>query len=144
MVAAALLRAARDWTADPANDEKKRQLIAQARNVGQRLGGPSGRLAAAIVGRLEGRRTAPASWEREAVRLRGHVVGVPSGPERARLFDAYVDLLARGPARDETPARARTACEREAQAVATDPLGPRERERALETLRRVRAHLPHD
>lgn len=137
------MRAARDWMADPANDEKKRRLVAQARDIGERVGGPTGRLAARVVSRVEERRRpAPASWEREAVRLRGHVVAVPSGAERARLFDAYVDLLERGPGPGLAAAHARAACQREARAIAAEPLGPGERERALDTLRRVQARLP--
>ncbi|MCB0881303.1 MAG: hypothetical protein KDC33_03680 [Thermoleophilia bacterium] len=145
-VAAALLKAGREWLADPANDAKKQALIAQVRGAGERMGGAPARLSAVILARLGttrgGRAPAP-RWGREVARLREHATGTPTGPQRVLLFDAYVEALHRAAdAPGDVPAIA-DALAREAEAVVRAPLGPGERERALDALRGARGRLPH-
>ena len=145
-----MLRAAKSWLEDPANDEKRRALIAQVTNVGTRLGGAPQVLAKTITRQLAwGRRRAPGEWEREVSRMRRHITETPSGPERAMLTDAYVEALGRGPRGALESLSGKDArevadvYEREAEAVVREPLGPDERERALDALRSARGRIPH-
>lgn len=147
-VAAALLKAGRDWLADPANDAKKQALAAQVRGAGERMGGAPRRLSGVILARLAGPRPAPGPrWAREVARMREHASATPAGPQRGLLFDAYVEAIHRaGDAPPQGAPEARAAADalaREAEAVVREPFGPAERERALDALRGARGRLPH-
>jgi hypothetical protein len=144
--AAALLAAGRSWLADPANEDKKQQLVAQLRGVSVAVGGAAGRSAGAFARQLERRRRSVRAWRRETAALRAEIGTHPTGEVRAAALDAYLVQLAAAPLLlvgrpkpSEVRRRVLAALDEEARALPSEPLGPDERRRVSEAMDRARA-----
>ncbi len=110
VVAAALMRAGREWLADPANEGTKQALLAQLRSASEVAGGAAASMSARIAKEVEKRKVSPAAWERDLMALRYEIADMAPGPVRVAALEAYtaqaragVHLV--GAARDREKAR---------------------------------------
>lgn len=136
-VAQALLRTARAWLADPANEGTKRALVSQLRTAADMAGGTAGRLSARLAREVDTRKVSVQAWERDLMSLRYEVADMAPGPVRDAALDAYAAQASAGihliaGARRPTQARAQVlgALESEERMLRTERLGAAERERA--------------
>ncbi|WP_217915790.1 hypothetical protein [Miltoncostaea marina] len=145
VVAQALLRAARAWLEDPANEEAKRRLLGRLRLAAETAGGAAGRMGGRLAREVERRRVSVASWERDLMALRYEVVDTAHGPVRDAALDAYAAQARAGArliASARNPGEARLeilrALEAEERMLRGERLGAAERERARAAITEAR------
>lgn len=138
VVAAALMRTARAWLADPANEGARRALVDQLRGAADKAGGTAGRLGGRLAREIDRRRVTIAAWERDLMSLRYEVADMAPGPVRQAALDAYAAQASAGvhliaDARRPADARAKVlaALEAEERMLRGERLGAAERESAI-------------
>jgi hypothetical protein len=143
--AQALLRAARAWMAEPANEEARGALLAQLRSWAERAGGAAGRLSARLARELERRRVSVGAWERDLMSLRYEIVDMAPGPVREAALAAYtaqaragVHLIAAAGKPEDARRQVLAALRAEAGQLARERLSAAEREAALEAVAEAR------
>jgi hypothetical protein len=144
----ALLVTARAWMADPANSGARERLVTTLAELARRAGGLTGAMAGMAATAIGPSRQSPAAWERTVMAARYVIPQHPSGEARAAALEAYLALTEAAPqivVAARNPHRAERdvlmALELEARMLATEALGPRERQLALEVNDRVRRAL---
>jgi len=144
-VADALVRAARAWLTDPANAANRQRLVTTLADISRKAGGVTAALATTAAAGVQRYRRSVGSWERELMGARYAILQLPSGPERAAALEAYLGLTDAAPgamagAKDRTRAQREVlvALEMEARMLASEALGPGERQAALAA--NARAH----
>ncbi|MGD9571565.1 MAG: hypothetical protein AB7V62_06780 [Thermoleophilia bacterium] len=138
VVAAALMRAGREWLADPANEGTKQALLAQLRSASEAAGGATAALSSRIAREVEKRKVSPAAWERDLMTLRYEIADMAPGPVRQAALGAYtaqaragVHLI--GTAKDREKARTEVlgALAAEERMLRRERLSAEERETAM-------------
>jgi hypothetical protein len=136
-----LLRSARAWMADPANDATRSALVDQLRVWAERAGGAAGRLSARLAREVERRKVTVGAWERDLMALRYDIADMAPGPVREAALRAYAAQARAGGhliASASRPAEARRqvlhALDAEAKMLRTERLLADERQAALEAI----------
>lgn len=107
---AAFVRNANAWLADPANDAKKRRLVATLGEWSTTASGTASRTATALARQVERRKVSTSAWERDLMDLRHQLTGMSPGGMRDAAVRAYESQLRGGVhliSHARKPARAR-------------------------------------
>jgi hypothetical protein len=91
------LVAGQAWLADPGNEPRRRELVAQLRGLAARAGGQAARLAGRLADEIDRRRPALDVWERDVMRLRAAAADEPDPALRETFLRAYTARVAAGP-----------------------------------------------
>jgi hypothetical protein len=142
----ALVRAIHAWTIDPSNAEARARLVGALTDIARRAGGMTSKVALRAAARVERYRRSITSWERELIATRYAIPQHPTGEVRAAALETYLGLTDGGPqlvARASRPGVAlrevSAALECERRMLATEALGPGERQLALQANAEARA-----
>lgn len=141
-----LVKAARTWLADPANEPARRALVDQLQRWSHAAGDRTGRVAARLAREVDRRRVSIADWERDLMRLRYEIADMAPGPMREAALDAYaaqagasVHLVTAASRRDEAARRVLDALATEARMLRTERFTRDERRRAETAVADARA-----
>jgi hypothetical protein len=140
-VARLLLRRAKAWLEDPANEATRQALLEQLRSSAEKAGGAAGRLSARVAREVERRRVSVGAWERDLMALRYEIADMAPGPVREAALGAYaaqaragVHLVGSARRPDEARRRVEAALVAEERMLRSERLSADERERALAAL----------
>jgi hypothetical protein len=141
-----LVQAGRAWLADPANETKRRDLVAVLRGWATRAAGGVARSAGKLADEIERRRPPMATWERDVMALRHAMAEAPQGPAREAAVQAYRARVLAGArlthAVDDPSSagrRAREALDAEMRMLRDEPISAEDRAAAIDAVRQAGA-----